>query len=83
MVAICKSMYVVYRTNCTHKFLHSGLFKYFCMGKNGWRVSYIFYSYLETYYSFTVETGCNRTGYLYKNKNVIIMPILTIYTDLK
>ena len=40
MVAICKSIYVVYWINSTHKFLHSGLFKYFCMGENGWRVSY-------------------------------------------
>ena len=39
MVAICKSIYVVYNTNSTHKFLPSGLFKYFCMGENGWRVS--------------------------------------------
>ena len=40
MVAICKSIYVEYRTNSTHKFLHSlGLLKYFCMGEKGWRVS--------------------------------------------
>ena len=39
MVAICKSIYVVYRTNSTNKVLHSGLLKYFCTGENGWRVS--------------------------------------------
>ena len=39
MVAICKSIYVVYRINSTHKFLPSGLDKYFCMGENGWRIS--------------------------------------------
>ena len=38
MVAICKSIYVIYNTNSTHKFLPSGLFKYFCMGENDWRL---------------------------------------------
>ena len=41
MVAICKNIYVVYRTYSIHKFLPLGLFKYFCEGENGWRVSHL------------------------------------------
>ena len=34
IVAIYKSIYVVYNTNSSHKFLHSVLLKYFCAGEN-------------------------------------------------
>ena len=43
MVAICKSIYVVYRTNSTHKFytqiLTLRFIEILLCGENGWRVS--------------------------------------------
>ena len=55
IITICKSIDIVYCTNSTHKFLHSGLLKYFCMGGNCWRVSNLVRNHLSQRLILTIN----------------------------